>query len=304
MTWTAAELGVLARAVAQAPSVHNSQPWALVPGDDVIELRERTEVELPRHDPEGRDRLMSCGAALVNLRLALSVLGRRPRVTLLPRPDVVAEVRTPARGEPSPSELGRYSAIYRRSSYRAPFALHPVPAPVLRELAHAAVAPGAGARLVEPRTESGALAELLGHAGLVLRDDRAYQRELTAWTAQFRQVPAAATTLPWSGLVRADTRLPDPVTLAERIAAESMLVVLTDDDTRRDHVLAGTALQETWLAAITHGLAGSVLTQPLHLHEVRAGLIERLALPGRPQALLRFGHPVTAAPPAARSARR
>ncbi|WP_431903177.1 Acg family FMN-binding oxidoreductase [Amycolatopsis thermoflava] len=297
MTWTATELGVLARAVARAPSVHNSQPWVLVPGDGVIELCERTEVELPRHDPEGRDRLMSCGAALVNLRLALSALGRRPQVTLLPRPDVVAEVRAPARAEPSPAELGRYSAIYRRHSHRAPFALHRVPAPVLRELADAALAPGAQARLVEPRTESGALAELLGHAGLALRDDPACQRELTAWTAQFRQAPAAVTTLPWSGLVRADTRLPDPVTLAARIAAESMLVVVTAGDGRRDHVLAGAALQETWLTAITRGLAGSVVTQPLHLPEVRAGLIERLALPGWPQALLRFGYPVTAAPP-------
>jgi hypothetical protein len=41
---------------------------------------------------------------------------------------------------------------------------------------------------------------------------------------------------------------------------------------------------------------GSVLTQPLHLHEVRAGLIERLGLAGFPQLLLRLGYPVTATP--------
>jgi hypothetical protein len=38
-------------------------------------------------------------------------------------------------------------------------------------------------------------------------------------------------------------------------------------------------------------VAGSVLTQPLQVHEVRVGLIEGLDLAGFPQALLRFGYP-------------
>lgn len=64
------------------------------------------------------------------------------------------------------------------------------------------------------------------------------------------------------------------------------------------------ALERTWLTALTRGLVGSVLVRPLHVPEVRARLRERLHLPGRPQAILRFGYAVTATParPAAAAA--
>ncbi|MGI6876284.1 Acg family FMN-binding oxidoreductase [Amycolatopsis sp. 3B14] len=299
MHWSQVEIGALARAASCAPSVHNSQPWALEVPDGVLRLYERFDVSLPRHDPTGRDRVLSCGAALANLDLAVRVLGWRPEVGLLPSPeraDLVAEIRVAEPGEATPAELKRYSAIFQRSSYRSPFALHHVPPRLLRLLGDTAAGPGTEARLVQPRTEAAPLAELLAHAGQLLRADRAYQRELTAWTAQLREPPSRETTLPWSGLVRADTHLPDTVTLTERVAAESLLIVLTADDTRRDQLHAGAALERAWLAAITEGLVGSVLTQPLHLPEVRAGLIEKLGLPGYPQAILRIGYPVTATP--------
>ena len=296
MTWSEIEIGVLARAVSHAPSVHNSQPWVLEIRGDTAGLYERPDVALPRHDRSGRDRVISCGAALVNLDLAVRALGRRPEVTLLPdpsRPDLLARVGVTGPGEASEPEGHRYSAIFQRSSYRAPFALHRVARGTLRELAAAAGAVGVAAHLMEPRTEAAHLAELLGHAGAMLRDDGAYQRELVAWSSQFREPIAEDGTLPWSGLVRADTHLPDVITLTERISAESLLIVLTADDTRLDHLRAGAAMQRAWLTAVAAGPAGSVLTQPLHLPEVRAGLVERLELPGYPQAILRLGYPVT-----------
>jgi hypothetical protein len=97
-------------------------------------------------------------------------------------------------------------------------------------------------------------------------------------------------------LVREDTRLADRITLTERLMGEGLLVILTSDDTRRDHFLAGSAMQRVWLSAITRELVASVLTQPLHLHEVRAGLIERLELNGYPQLILRLGYPSTVLP--------
>lgn len=47
-------------------------------------------------------------------------------------------------------------------------------------------------------------------------------------------------------------------------------------------------LQRTWLTAITAGLVASVHTQALHLHEIRAGLIEQLGLSGYRQLIMRF----------------
>ena len=68
---TTEQLGVLARAVSRAPSVHNSQPWQLLVRGTEVDLLERRDVALRRHDPSGRDRLLSCGAAATNLQLAV-----------------------------------------------------------------------------------------------------------------------------------------------------------------------------------------------------------------------------------------
>jgi hypothetical protein len=88
--------------------------------------------------------------------------------------------------------------------------------------------------------------------------------------------------------------VPDRVLLAARLRRECLLVVETPDDGRLDQVRAGMAAEATWLAATAGCLAGSMLTQPVRVREVRAGLIEGLELAGFPQVLLRFGHPAGA----------
>ncbi|MGW5055032.1 nitroreductase family protein [Actinokineospora sp. NPDC004072] len=81
------------------------------------------------------------------------------------------------------------------------------------------------------------------------------------------------------------------------LAAETQFIVATDGDTRRDHLGAGMALQRLWLTAVASGLAGSLITQPLHVSEARAALVTDLGLPGPPQAVLRIGHPAHVTPP-------
>ncbi|WP_158888124.1 Acg family FMN-binding oxidoreductase [Amycolatopsis anabasis] len=295
MTWSSAEVGVLVRAVNRAPSVHNSQPWTLEAHANSADLYERFESSLPRHDPTGRDRLVSCGAALTNLELAVRALGWDAVVSLFPEPghpDLVARVRGTTRKEATLAEVDRYSAIFQRRSYRQPFSPARISRRHLRRLARAVTEPGTQARVIEPRRESEPLADLLCHAATALRGDRAYQRELAAWLPHFQDPHDDGSTLPWAGLVRANTHLPDRITLTERLAREGLLILLTPDDGRRDHLLAGAAMEQIWLAALTEGLVASVLTQPLHVPEVRAGLIEHLGLAGFPQTILRVGYPV------------
>lgn len=297
--WTLAEAEVLGRTVLRAPSVHNTQPWRLELTDGAALLLERTDLALPRHDPRRRDLAISCGTALANLELAVRVLGRRAEATVLPdpaHPEVVARVEAVEPLPPTDQELRRYGAIMARRSHRGAFTGLPVGAEEAERVVAAAATTG-----VEAIRLSGTerLAKFFEHAARVLQDDGAYQRELALWTIRdeaahphgagirFSALPPGE--LPWAGLVRRATVVPDSVLLRERLEAETLLLFTTADDARADHIRAGYALERCWLEGVTLGLAGAVLTQPLRVPEVRSALCEDYRLAGFPQALLRLG---------------
>lgn len=274
--WTTAEKATIARAAVAAPSVHNTQPWMLRFRDgNQVSLVERLD-----RAPRGHDRMISCGAAAEHVRLAVEATGRAADIAFWPdaaHPDEVARLTGAHRAEPSDVDRRWYDAITVRYSHHKPFAARPVrTAPLLD--AH-----GVAGVEVRPVTDADALATLLGRAALVLRADRACQRELSAWTVPAREPLPPATR-------RVATLVAD--TLADRLRGEAILVVETPGDGPADHVRAGMAAERIWLAATVAGLVGSLVTRPLHLGDVRADLAESLSSTGYPQLLLRFGHPV------------
>ncbi|SDP67452.1 Nitroreductase family protein [Actinopolyspora xinjiangensis] len=305
--WSSEDVQTLEKAVERAPSVHNTQPWELATSDRTAVLRERSAVALRQHDPEGRDRRLSCGAAVTNLFLAVRALGWAARLRRGPEesgdePELVATVTATQRQQPSVAEGQRYRAITRRSSYRRPFHEQPL-AHVAREaLLAAGGAADVHARWITGFDEASSVAEMLGYAARVHRKDRHYQRELSMWLVDgqggvdpgggIASEDLGTEGVAAVGLTGSQSRLPDEQRLAEWIANESIMVLATADDDPAWHLRAGEAMQFTWLTATSLGLAASVITQPLHLTEVRAGLRERLGLPGFPHVLLRFGYPV------------
>src|SRR5260370_13611296 len=148
-------LGHLIAAAARAPSVHNSQPWRFRAGRDVIELHADRSRSLARVDPAGREALISCGAALFGLRLAVRELGYVPDVQLLPdprQPHVLARVRLGARMPITPREQQMLTAMPHRHTHRGPFTADPMPAGPPAGLQRDPVARGAAVGPVgEPR---------------------------------------------------------------------------------------------------------------------------------------------------------
>jgi hypothetical protein len=86
----------------------------------------------------------------------------------------------------------------------------------------------------------------------------------------------------------------------ERPFEQDPLVAMltTHDDTVRDHLQAGQAMQRVLLTATVIGLATSFLSQPVEVPLTRAGLRALLAAPGHPQTVLRigYGHPAGLTP--------
>ncbi|MFC5099404.1 nitroreductase family protein [Kibdelosporangium philippinense] len=159
---------------------------------------------------------------------------------------------------------------------------------------HALVGERVSYHRVTGREEAETVAALTQHAVQVLRHDHRYLRELQALTVDRGKVRLG---IPadrighglFGGLVHSGDPAPDHETLTSLITKECVFVVETIDDTRWDHVLAGQAIQRAWLTATRLGLAASLITQSLQVPEVRAGLGEKLQLPGFPHALMRFG---------------
>lgn len=246
--WTLREKNFVTTAAALAPSVHNTAPWILEFHDGpAVSLYERLDRTLPRHDPLGRDRLISCGAALEHVLLAVRVLGWAPDLVLRPdrtHPDEVARVTADRRMPASDVDRERWRAISSRRSHRRRFAERAVDAGSRASLTVASDVDGVdgvGVRPVTDAGEFGALARLLHHAALVLRTDRAYQRELSAWTASTRDplpgegLPASTrrtATLPWAGLVRHSTAIPDVATLTDRLSDEFLVLLLDQERVR------------------------------------------------------------------------
>lgn len=303
--FTPDEVAVLVRAATAAPSLHNSQPWRFRELPDRIELHFEPKRALPVADPNGREQVISCGAALFNLRLAMARLGYGPTVEL---PGAAQHLATVTRGPERPAtrlEKRLYEAVYRRRSHRRPFSPEPVSRSILDELIEAAGSEGAWVKEAAAPHERTALVDLASAAAHWLLSDPGYRGELARWTRRDASRPdgvrleaLGAERYPVSGLPWA--LMADPEVAAGELERHPMLVLGTDGDTRAEWLCAGQALQRLLLTATSRGLAASLFTQVLEVPASRAALSHALCLPGRPQVVLRLGYPVTGVPGSAR----
>jgi hypothetical protein len=123
---------VLCRAVERAlraPSLANTQPWRWRIGENSIELHADWDRQLTSTDPDRRDLIISCGAALHHLRVALAALGWSSSTRPLPDPENAAHLATvyPGQERADWQDAGLASAIERRRTDRRHLSARPVP---------------------------------------------------------------------------------------------------------------------------------------------------------------------------------
>ena len=113
----------------RAPSVRNSQPWHWRIGPRSLHLDADTTRHLPRTDPDRRDLLLSCGAALHHCTVALAALGWYATVRRMPdsgNPNHLADIEV-VRQPPVELDVMLAAAIPNRRTDRRTYSSWPVP---------------------------------------------------------------------------------------------------------------------------------------------------------------------------------
>jgi hypothetical protein len=283
----------------RAPSVHNSQPWHWVVTGDELKLFFEPHRVLHATDLSGREAIISCGAVLDHLRVAVAAAGWRADIERFPNPNDLDHLATISF---TPLELvtdahrARADAILQRRTDRLPFAPMPNWAafePVLRST----VDTDKAVLHVLPASVRPELAEASRLTESLRRYDSSYHAELQWWTAPYE----VSDGVPYSTLVSVSER--DRVDVARAFPAgehpdrrpevdhdRSTIVVLsTYGDTRREALGCGEVLSDVLLEATMAGLATCTLS---HLTELEASRnIIRALIGGEhdPQLLIRIG---------------
>jgi hypothetical protein len=243
---------------------------------------------------------MSCGAALLNLRLAMRMTGSRPVVDVLPKaPDelIVARVTRGRARVPSSDDRALFDAIPLRRTNRRPFSPERPAGSALADLARAAAAEGAQAMRIHGSDVFDVM-DLVHEANVQQGADSAVRAEIGSWVhgdeSRFDGLPVSSLgplAVTERALVR-DFGFGQPAERRGHSTFEEnpvLLVLTTPGDTQSHWVAAGQALQRTQLEATTLGLATSFLGQPFETG-LRDAIGSKVAGDGIPQMLLRVGY--------------
>jgi hypothetical protein len=250
--------------------------------------------------------LISCGAALFGLRLAVRGLGHLPAVSLFPEPSRIGLLARVTLGPQAPVtalERRMLAALPHRHTHRGAFDRGEVPGGLLAGLQHDALAEGATLALIASPGKYAKLAALAAEATRMQAMHPEAREEIMRWSRAPGSpakdgVPAAAFApagaAPPGRLAQRDFDLgrhfglvPAPGPDGPPPAATAVLV--TPGDGRADWLRAGQALHRVLVHAATEWVSASLHTQPLEFPAIRDLIRARLALPGAPQMLLQFG---------------
>jgi hypothetical protein len=283
----------------RAPSVHNSQPWRWVAEDGILRLFVDRDRTVPGTDRSGREAILSCGAALDHLRVAVRAAGWDAQTERFPNPndrDHLASIDFTPADHVTSTQRDRAKAILRRRTDRLPLGqptYWSLFEPVLRgTFDESLVTLDVLSDDVRPQlVKASQLSEALR------RDDESYHAELEWWTSSFaldEGVPPSALASDTESR-RVDVAREFPVRSNQdrrpEVAVDwsKILVLSTPEDTRADVLRCGEALSTVLLECTMAFMATCTLTHLIELDESRDIVRGLLNDGGQPQVLIRVG---------------
>jgi hypothetical protein len=273
---------VVVEAASHAPSVYGTSPWWFTSTESVICLHADTERRLAFADPNGRQMLISCGAAVFTARLAFRYLGLVPKVSVLPQPsspNLIASLGfTDERKPASDYERELFDETARRKNHQGGFDNDRLPVGLISTLSEQAASEGAKLTVMADDGHKATLLAAIGAADAAFALDSGRLKEEATWRALSRGAELDAS---WGGR---------PEVLNATSGSPGICTVLaTADDDRNDWIRAGQALQRMLVVAANRGVSVAVSAQPLEFDQLRDFISAELVGGDSPQMLLRLG---------------
>ena len=253
----------------RAPSSDNSQPWRFRITKDVLELRADRSRALPVTDPQDRELIISCGAALFHVALVLRHFGTMPRIDRLPdarNPDLLARVHVGEAREHTAEDEALFHAIPLRRTFRRRFAERCLPDGFGSALEVAARSEGAWLQVFRTPEARRAVADLVAEGDRLQMSDK--PMVVRMFDGGRRQAAR-------------DRR--------QIVDAPLLALLGTSGDTPYHWLEAGEAIAHMLLRAQVSGIVASFFNQPIEIPELRTRLQTLAGRDGSPQMLLRLG---------------
>ena len=282
-----------------APSSHNTQPWRFEVSAGIINLFADRSRALAINDPYNRELAISCGCALMNLRVAAAHL--EVDINIIPFPDsnnhdLLATVCFEK--EASSSDLSHlYNSIKSRRTYRKHFAPNEIAPSILSDLSTAANHEGCWLSIIESEETWLQVAQLVFEGDVIQWSNPEWRKELASWMHPRRlgdglTVPAFIASI--AKIVVQTFNMGKSVGAKDKqLSADSpvLAVIGTREDDAKNWLATGQALQKVLLMADSLGLQASFMNQPIQVDSLRPELQKLLQQTGLPQILIRLGYP-------------
>lgn len=301
------KLSFLVQYAILAPSVRKSQPWKFEVAGDHIDLFLDRSRNRRITDPEQRELVISCGAALYHLRVAARHFGLLPLVTTFPTKDAELLARFQLAGEapPTDAETVLFYAIHKWLDVPKPYRTRKkVPSDIVQELVMLANTSRTWMHCYDELESRRILADLIAKSDLAIcRREASHARKTkVAHANAHRRVDDHLLAQVGHIGKYIHSFLMRPLRAGKaieqyrlEIAGTSPVVAIlgTRGNTPDDWLEAGQTMASVLLRALSVGLRSSFFNQPVEVPEFRRRLTERLGLPEYPQVMFRIGFPDT-----------
>lgn len=301
----------------EAPSGHNTQPWCFKISSSIVKVYADRKRGLPIVDPNDRELVISCGAAIGFIEVAARVFDLDTTVSYAngaQDPDFLAEVEFSEGEAASSEELTLFEVIPKRRTNRSKFWMQSVPEEILSRCSELADRFDTDLRIVEKETDREAVSELVSRGDRVQFDDSSFRRELAQWV---RSSDSAT----HDGMSGAGFGMPDLLSPigsmiirtfdignsvaagdAQKIVSGSpfLFVFASNTDDSDAWLNAGRALAYVLLYLTSRGISNSYLNQPIEVESLRSRLQAVTDSAEFPQLMLRIGYADDEPAPSAR----